>query len=105
MRVDVRDGHERDGGDGVSLRSVASVVLKRKNSAATEGERTAATTTAGGSRWFGLSRNASVRSRTRTPVATDAEEEDEAHEEEDRGPPTPPKVSPPSRFRLWRANQ
>lgn len=106
MRVDVRDGHDRDTGDGMSLKSVTTLVLKRKASASEGGDRSATASPAAGSKWFGLNRNTSVRSRTRAIVATntDGEEEEEAHEqdeEEERAPPTPPKVSP-GRTIQWR---
>lgn len=101
-RIDIRDGSERTtDGDGLSLRTVGSIVLRRNNSGAVEAHETERSASATGSRtvgsrWFGFSRNTSVRSNARTAVtATDVEDEDIR---EEQSPPTPPKVCPPSAF-------
>lgn len=86
-RVDVRDGSDRQEGDSLSLRTVGSRILHRRDTT-DDAKSTASRRT-----WFGLSRNTSTRSRTvRTPgIGTDVDEEDHARDE-DRPPPLPAKV-------------
>jgi hypothetical protein len=87
-RVDVRDGSDRHAeGDTLSLRTVGSRILNRRMDTE-DGKSTTSRRTG----WFGLSRNASTRSRARTlGTSTDVEDE-EAPRDEDQPPPPPAKV-------------
>ena len=87
-RLDVRDGSDRHAeGDTLSLRTVGSRILNRRQG--TEDGKSSVSWRTG---WFGLSRNASTRSRARTAGTSTDVEEEEAHHHEDRPPPPPPKV-------------
>jgi hypothetical protein len=93
-RLEIRDGSDRHNEDALSLMTVGSRILHRKDKS-DDGKSNVSFPRTG---WFGLSRNNSTRSRGTKTLATNTDGEDEEQAAADEVPPPPPAKVRRARF-------